>query len=164
MKITTVFLCLSIFLVSVPFAFAQTKTANTFKVNTLVNDGKKSREVSSILMFEENSVKSANLKTAATIKEFNYADIKSADYSYSKKPLLSTGGAIATAILVGVLVIPFLFMKKKQHWLSVRTENDYAVIRLDNNNFRQVINELETHQVAVTTINEDENSKKKDGK
>lgn len=162
MKITTIFLCLSIFIVSVPFAFAQTKTANTFKVNTLVSDGKKSKEVDSIISLEEDSFKVSNRKTAVQLKEFNYADVKAADYSYSKKPLLSTGGAIATVIFLGLLSLPFLFMKKKQHWLSVRTGNDYVVMRLDKNNFRQIINEFETHQVAVTTLDEDENSKKKD--
>ena len=52
-------------------------------------------------------------------------------------------------------------MKKKQHWLSVRTENDYVVMRLDKNNYRQIINEFETHQVAVKTVDEDESKKKK---
>lgn len=161
MKITTLFLCLCILVVSVPFAFAQTKTATTFKAKTLVSDGKKSKEVDSILAIEDASFKVTNRKTAAPIKEFNFADVKSADYSYSKKPLLSTGGAIATVIFLGLLSLPFLFMKKKQHWLSVRTENDYVVMRLDKNNFRQIINEFETHQVKVTTVNEDESSKKK---
>jgi len=164
MKITTIFLCISIFVVSVPFAFAQTKTATTFKANTLVSDGKKSKEVDSILAIEETSLKVTNRKTAAPIKEFNYTDVKSADYSFSKKPLLSTGGAIATVVLLGLLSLPFLFMKKKQHWLSIRTENDYVVMRLDKNNFRQIINEMETHQVPVKTINEEESSKKKEDK
>ena len=38
-------------------------------------------------MFEEISFKAANRKTAVELKEFNYADVKAADYSYSKKPL-----------------------------------------------------------------------------
>lgn len=159
MKLTTLLLCISIFVVSVPFAFAQ--TATTYKVNSLVSDGKKSKEVDSILAFSEDSFKVTNRKTNTELKQFNYADIKAADYSYSKKPLLSTGGAIATVVLLGLLSLPFLFMKKKQHWLSIRTENDYVVMRLDKNNFRQITNEFQTHQVTVTTVNEDD-SKKKD--
>lgn len=160
MKFTSIFLCICMLIVSVPFAFAQTKTASTFKASALVSDGKKSKEVDSTLAIEETSFKVTNRKTAAPIKEFNYTDVKSADYSYSKKPLLSTGGAIATVLLLGVLSLPFLFMKKKQHWLSVRTENDYVVMRLDKNNFRQIINEFETHQVKVTTVDEDDSKKK----
>lgn len=161
MKITSLLLCLSMLIMSVPFALAQTKSANTFKVNTLISDGKKSKEVDSNLMFQETSFKDENRKTSTEIKQFNYADIKAADYSYSKKPLLSTGGAIATVIFLGLLSLPFLFMKKKQHWISVRTENDYVVMRMDKNNYRQIINEFETHQVKVATVDED-NAKKKD--
>ncbi|CAN5607337.1 hypothetical protein BH20ACI4_BH20ACI4_32690 [soil metagenome] len=161
MKITTLLLCLSLLTVSVPFTLAQTKSVTTFKVNTLVSDGKKSNEVDSILVFEEDSFKATNRKTSAELKQFNYADVKAADYSYSKKPLLSTGGAIATVIFLGLLSLPFLFMKKKQHWLSVRTDSDYIVMRLDKNNFRQIINEFETHQVEVKTVDE-ESAKQKD--
>lgn len=160
MKITSIILCFCILTVSVQFAFAQTKTASTFKVNTLINQGKKSKEQDSTLSFAENSFSSTNIKTKTVIKEFNYADVKAADYSYSKKPLLSTGGAVAMAILTGLVVIPFLFVKKKQHWLSVRTDNDYVVMRLDKENFRQILNEFEIHKVAVKTV-EDEDSKEK---
>lgn len=159
MKITSILLCLCLLTVSVQHAFAQSNT--NFKVDTVVNNGKKSKEESSNLSFSENSFKSSARKTGAVIKEFNYTDVKAADYSYSKKPVLSTGGAVAMVILTGVFALPFLFMKKKQHWLSVRTETDYVVMRLDNDNFRQVLNEFEVRKVAVKTLDEDENSKDK---
>jgi tRNA(His) 5'-end guanylyltransferase len=63
------------------------------------------------------------------------------------------------AILTGLIVLPFLFMKKNQHALSVRTENDYVVMRLDGNNFRQMLNEFEVHKVTVKTVNENADSK-----
>jgi hypothetical protein len=159
MKITSVLLCLCILTVSVHFAFAQT-SAQSFKVNSLVSNGKKSKEIGSTLTFSENSFKSVNKKTGAVIKEFNYADVVSADYSYAKKPLLSTGGAVAMAILTGLIVIPFLFAKKKQHWLSVRTADDYVVMRLDKENFRQIMNEFEIRKIAVKTIDEESEKKK----
>ena len=162
MKIITVFLCFCIMSVSMPFALAQTKTDTSFKVNTLVTDGKKSKEEDSTLKFSEDSFSSVMRKNNTVIKEFNYADVVSADYSYAKKPLLSTGGAVAMAIFTGLLVLPFLFMKKKQHWISVRTANDYVVMRLDKDNFRQIINEFEVHKIPVKTI--DEEAAKKDKK
>lgn len=161
MKTITAFLCFCIFSVSMPFALAQTKADTTFKVNTLVSNGKKSKEESSTLKFSENSFSSLMRKNGTTIKEFNYSDVVSADYSYSKKPILSTGGAVAMAIFTGLLVVPFLFVKKKQHWISVRTANDYVVMRLDKNSFRQVINEFETHKVAVKTVDEEDEKKDK---
>ena len=162
MKTIAVFLCFCIISVSVPFALAQTKTDTTFKVNTLVSNGKKSKEEDSMLKFSESSFSSALQKNNTVIKEFNYADVVSADYSYAKKPLLSTGGAVAMAILTGFIVLPFLFMKKKQHWISVRTADDYVVMRLDSDNYRQVINEFEIHKIAVKTL--DEEAAKKDKK
>ena len=68
----------------------------------------------------------------------------------------------ATALLVGfIFAIPFLFIKKKNHWLSIQTEKEFAVIKLDGSNYRQIVAEFETHGVKVNTVKEDE--KKKDG-
>ena len=136
----------------------------TYKVEQVVNDGKDSKETDAVLTFKENSfsVMPDKTKFKASGKEFAFTDIKVADYSYSKKPMLSTGGAIATALLVGfIFAIPFLFIKKKNHWLSVQTEKEFAVIKLDGSNYRQIVAEFETHGVKVNTVKEDE--KKKDG-
>lgn len=162
MRLVCLVLVYSILLVTTPFALAQTRTNGTYRVEVLVTDGKKSKQEKATLSYGENSVKITSIRPGAFSKEFNYADIKGADYSYSKKPLLSTGGAIVTAIFLGLLVLPFLFMKKKQHWLTIKTENDYAVIKLDKENFRQIKAELETHNVTITTV--DESSAKKDKK
>jgi len=89
-------------------------------------------------------------------KEFAYSDIKSIDYSFAKKPMLSGGGAIATALLVGFIVaFPFLFVKKKRHWAVVQTENDFAVLKLGTNNHRQVISEFKAKGVTVSELKEE---------
>jgi hypothetical protein len=75
--------------------------------------------------------------------------------------MLSVGGAVATALLVGVIfALPFLFIKKKNHWLSVQTEKEFVVIKLDGSNFRQIVKEFETHGVKVNTVKEDDEKKK----
>jgi len=130
-------------------------------VETLVSEGKKSKEVNSTLNFGDKSFRLVSNKPGLVSKEMTYSEIKTADYSYSKKPLLSTGGAVAMAILTGLIVLPFLFMKKKQHWLTVRTDNDYAVMKLDKENFRQIQSEFEIKKVKITTLNEDDNKKEK---
>ena len=86
-------------------------------------------------------------------KEFNYKDVKSADYSFSKKPMWKTGAV--TAIFIGVFALPIFFMKSKSHWLTVRTEKDYAILKLEGDNYRQILAELETHNIKVETIKED---------
>lgn len=159
MKIISFTLCLTILLVSSQFVLA---AGSTYKAEMLVTTGKKTKELKTSLNFEEEYLKITLPKDATSNKEFKYTDIKSAEYSFAKKPLLSTGGAIATAILLGLVVIPFLFMKKKQHWMTVRTENDFAVLKLDKENYRQVIAEFETHNIKVVTITEDSKSKDTD--
>lgn len=149
-------------IVASPFAFAADKP---YKVEQVINDGKDSKETDAILMIKDSSFSISPDKTKfkAQGKEFAFSDIKTADYSFSKKPMLSAGGAIASAIFIGLLVVPFLFMKKKNHWLSVQTEKEFVVIKLDGSNYRQIVSEFETHSVKVNTVKE-EDEKKKDNK
>ena len=147
---------LTIVSICVVAAYASTP-ASTYDVELVVSQGKKSVETDADIMFDEASFKVVPDKTSfqSSTKVFKYSDIKNADHSYSKKPMLSGGGAIATALLVGFIVaIPFLFIKKKKHWMTVRTENDYAVIKLGDNNYRQIVAEFETHGVKVADLKE----------
>jgi hypothetical protein len=152
----TVAATLIVAIFAVTSAFARTAEV-TYEVEMVVPSGKKSIETDADLTIKEETFRiepdKANLKSEA--KEFRYADIKSADYSYAKKPMLSGGGAVATALLVGfIFALPFLFVKKKKHWLTVQTEKEFAVIKL-NGNHRQVVGELKTHGVNVSELKEE---------
>ena len=105
-----------ILIVTAPFAFA---ADSVYKVEQVVSEGKDSKETDAVLTIKTDtfSVSPDKQKFKAAGKEFAFSDIKTADYSYSKKPMLSTGGAIVTAVFLGLLVVPFLFIKKKNHWL-----------------------------------------------
>ncbi len=164
MKFITLLLVFCLLTITTPFALAQNNSSPAFSVKTLVVDGKKSKEKDSKLIFSESSFKVTEEKNAVIIKEFNCAEVKVADYSYAKKPLVSTTQAVVGTILLGPLFLVTLFVKKKQHWLSIRTESDYVVMKLDKDSFRQIINEFEIRKVTVNTINEDENAEKKDSK
>ena len=153
-RVLAVFTVISI--VAVTSAFAQT-AAKTYEVELVVTRGNKSVETDAVLTVNENSFRvepdKAEFKEAS--KDFVYTEIKTADYSYAKKPMLSGGGAVATAILLGVFVVPFLFMKKKKHWLGVQTEKDFAVIKLGDSNHRTIVAELKTHGVNVSDLKEE---------
>ncbi len=143
-------------ILAVSSAFAQTAVKN-YEVELVVGEGKKSVETDAVLAISEKtfSVVPDKKSFKSSSKEFAFADLKTADHSFSKKPMLSGGGAIAAALLVGfIFAIPFLFIKKKKHWMTVQTENDFAVIKLGDGNFRQIVAEFETHGVKVTEINE----------
>lgn len=159
MKYLTSLVLFALITVTTPQAFAQNRS--TFQIDTMVSDGKKSKEVGSSLSFAAENFTVSSKKTGVYNKTFNFADVQAADYSYSKKPLLSTGGAVAMAILTGLIVLPFLFMKKKSHWLSVRTADEYVVMKLDRENYRQVLAEFEVKQVKITTVDEEEKKKDK---
>ena len=143
-------------LLLVASAFARTN-AKTYEVELVVTEGKKSVETDAVLTIEEKTMRVEPDKQSfkSSAKEFRFKDIKTADYSHAKKPMLSGGGAVATAILLGVFVVPFLFMKKKKHWITVQTEKEFAVIKLGDTNHRQIVAEFETHGVKVNTIEED---------
>lgn len=154
MKFTVYLTVLSLILISVPFSLAQ--STSSYEVDMFVSDGKKNKQTDAVLMIKNNSFQIIpdKDKYKSQAKEIGFSNVNVADYSHSEKPLLSTGGAITSVILLGVFAIPFFFMKKKQHWLSVRTENDFAVMKLKNDNFRQIIAEFDTKKIAVKTVDE----------
>jgi hypothetical protein len=155
-RAVTFVLVVSIF--AVTSAFAQTAPTRRYDVELVVSQGKKSVETDADLIINEKNFQvmpdKKNFQSSA--KDIAFADIKTADQSYSKKPMLSGGGAIATALLVGfIFALPFLFIKKKKHWMTVQTEKDFAVIKLGDNNFRQIVAEFETHGVKVNDLKEE---------
>ena len=139
-------------------AFAQTSTPRIYDVELMVPKEKKTVETDADITFDETSFKVVPDKTEfkGETREIVYTDIKQADHSYSKKPMLSGGGAIATALLVGfVFAIPFLFIKKKKHWMTVQAGEKFAVIKLGDQNFRQVVAEFEARGVKVTDLKDE---------
>lgn len=149
----------SIITVTTPTTLAKSVV---FNVEQVVADGEKSKETDADLTIDETTLEVApdKQKYKALGKKFAFADIKAVDYSYTKKPVLSMGGAVATLLLVSVfLAVPLLFVKKKNHWMTIRTENDYAVLKLGRSNFRQIIAEFETHGVKVNHLEEEKKKK-----
>lgn len=152
-QILTALTTLVFMMATTPFVLA-----TDYETEMVVPDGKKSKETDAVLRISETNFQIIPDKKSFSqhTKNFNFSDIKSADYSHSKKPMLSGGGAIATALLVGfIFALPFLFIKKKNHWLSVQTEKEFAVLKLDGSNYRAIIAEFETHGVKVTEVKEE---------
>lgn len=162
-KFVSLLLIILLYTVTTPFAMANDDAI--YKTEQVVKDGKESKETDAILKITkgEFSVTPDKAKYKDLGKTFAFDKIKVADYSFSKKPMLSGGGAVATALLVGfIFALPFLFIKKKSHWMTVQTENDFVVMKLDGSNYRQIVAEFETHGVKVNTIDEDKEKKDKD--
>ena len=86
---------------SIASEVAGKKLAKVYDVELAVTEGKKTVETDADITFNEKSFTimpdKANFKSSA--KTINYTDVKQADHSYSKKPMLSGGGAIALAVM-----------------------------------------------------------------
>lgn len=150
--------------ITLAFIFAATHVvlATDYDIEMVVPDGKKSKETDAVLRTNADSFQIIIEKQSFKQHEktFAYNDIKVADYSYSKKPMLSGGGAVATALLVGfIFALPFLFIKKKNHWLTVQGTEQFGVMKLDGSNYRAILADLRTHGVDVKEIKEEQKGK-----
>ena len=152
LKITAVLFIL--LLSSQPSLLSQAQGPTLFqKVKWLMPSGKKSKEISVTLWFAEDKLVIRSDLGGRDVKSFPYTAIRRGDYSYSKHPRWKSG--IGAAIVVGIFAVPVFFMKSKKHWLTVQTENDYAVLRLHKKNFLNVRAVFETMTgLKVETVGE----------
>ena len=122
-------------------------------VKLMVNTGGKAEEQEAVLRLEDESLVILS-KGGTALKTLRYDTMKSMEYSYSKSPRWKSG--TAAAIAVGVFAIPIFFMKGKKHWLTVVSGNEFAVIRLDKNNYKIVLPALEARSgLKVETVAEE---------
>ena len=117
----------------------------TFQKSQLaVQQGDKSKLVDVLVVFEEDRLLLTDKKEKdEVLKAFDYKDVKSAEYSHSKHPRWKSGTALL--IPLSVFAIPFFFMKGKKHWLTIQTEGDYAVLKLDKKNYKFINAAFEGH-------------------
>jgi hypothetical protein len=116
----------------------QMRVVNEFyNARMLVPNGSGSREAEVDLHFEERELLVCSRNSGSEVKRLRYSEIDSADYSYTKHPRWRSGTILAGA--VGMFAIPVFFIKGNKHWLTIRTQTDFAVLRLDKVNFRIVL-------------------------
>lgn len=146
-------------------AFAQAKPFNRYEIEILSNPtvGKKdTRQVNSVIIFEAEKVVVKSRRNAEVFKEINYSDIKSAEHSFSKRPWLSqTAVSLAATLLSG---LPFYLGNNEKHWLTIVSDKDFFVLKLENDNFRQIKAEFSIKNVEVEDIKDGETGTKKSKK
>ena len=129
------------------------------EIEMLVPNGDKVDEKSVVVTFSENSIiieaTNSDLK-----KIFLYSDIKTAEYSYSKKPRWKTGLGLGAASIVFppllLIAIPIGFTKHRRHWLTVKTETEYAILKLSKSTRKLFIPTFETKSgVKIEAVGED---------
>ena len=129
-------------------AAAQTDIAVFEKVELLLPNGGKIRDRGVRLLFLTDVLQIEATADRRILKTFKYADIADAEYSYSKNPRWKTGLGLGAASVIFppllLIAIPIGFTKHRRHWLTVRTGNDYAVLKLSKNNRKLILPAFET--------------------
>jgi hypothetical protein len=118
------------------------------KVELLVPNGKKVDERSVIVSFTADSLVIETTGAVKISKSFKYSDIRNAEYSYTKNPRWKTGLGLGVASLAFppllFVALPMAFSKHRRHWLTIRTETDFAVLKLSKSNRKVIIPTFET--------------------
>ncbi len=136
--------------------FAQV-SLNRYEVEVLMNPnkgGKDTREVNCVMIFEKDSVKINSRRAKDKIyKDFNFKDLKYIEHSFSKTPFITA--AAKTALITLMTGFPVYFGGKEKHWLTLVTDKDFVVMKIENDNFRLLKNEFMIRNFEVVNINED---------
>lgn len=161
MKVTAFLLVLTIWINASKSVSAQVaQNAPRFsEIELLVPNGSRADEKSVVVTFTADSMLIA-AKNSRFDKTFLYSDIKSAEYSYSKNPRWKTGLGLGAVSIVFppllLIAIPIGFTKHRRHWLTVRTEKDYAVLKLSKSNRKLFMPTFETKSgVKIEAVGED---------
>jgi hypothetical protein len=109
--------------------------------------GDKTKRASCTLRYEDDRlVIVVDKKKPERNVTLRYADITAGEYAFGKSP------RIAAALLLSPF---FLFSSSKSHWLTVKTKDDFALLRLDKSNFKLAIAELEKRaHITVAMLGE----------
>lgn len=146
---------------SLPIAAQTEREKQTFeKIEMLSPDGKKIREIDVRVRFNRDSMEIESRDKRTLLKKWTYAEIEGAEYSYTKNPRWKTGLGLGAASLLFLpllfVAIPIGFTKHRRHWLTVRTGDDYAVLKLSKSNRKLFIPAFETStSVKVTALGDD---------
>jgi hypothetical protein len=166
MKNVFSFLTVGILLITGLTVFAQNKAPSRYEVEILANPNanqKDTREVNSIIIFESDKVIVQSRRSSEVFKEIKYSDIKFVEHSLSRKPWLSQAAkSFLSSWIVG---FPYWFGNDEKHWLTVISSNDFFVLKLENDNYRQIKAEFVIRNIEVANIKEgkdDDKSKSKD--
>ena len=118
------------------------------------NPGRKdTREVNAILVFEKDSLKIYSRRKKELFKEFNYSEIEFVEHSFSKNPFFeSPRTAILMTLITGLPVA--MLAQKEKHWLTISGRDDFAVLKIENDNYRLIKMEFFIRDLEIENVNE----------
>ena len=122
--------------------------------------GSRMHETDVRVLFDADSMTIISKSSGSALKQWKYSDIRAAEYSYSKNPRWKTGLALgAASVLLPPLIlvaIPIGFTKHRRHWVTVRTADDFAVLKVSKKVRKLFIPAFETHtKVEIKALGDD---------
>jgi hypothetical protein len=142
----------------IPAVPGQVLRPETYRnIEMLAPAGDGTRETDVRVQFRDGSMVIVSASDGTVLKEMNYSDITAAEYSYTKNPRWKTGLGIGAAAFVFppllLIAIPVGFTKHRRHWVTVRTSNDFAVLKVGKGIRKLFIPAFETRSsVKVTAL------------
>ncbi len=115
--------------------------------------GKDTREVNAVLVFEKDSLNIYSRRKKELFKEFKYAEIEFVEHSFSKNPFFESP---RTAVLMTLMIgLPAALAQKEKHWLTIGGRDDFAVLKIENDNYRLIKMEFFIRDLQIENVNED---------
>lgn len=129
------------------------------KVQMIERVGEKTHTRDVRVVFGADGLEVLSRKDGSAIRVFRYADIRRAEYSYSKVPRWKTGLGLGIAGVavppLWLIALPLGFSKHRRHWFTVVTDSDFAVLKLSKSERKLFIPAFETRSgIAVTAVGE----------
>jgi hypothetical protein len=136
-------------------AFGQSMSFKKYEVEILENRGlgkRDTREVNSILIFEKDSLIVKSRRNSKVFKTFEYSKIKSVEHLFlSGRPSIDDSDASIISTFFSDFRI-LVFERKSSHWLSMTTEDDFAVLKLENDNFKLITLEFKIRKFKLDRL------------
>ena len=144
MKITSLILILSVVLSGQYWVLAQ--NISNYEADLIIKKESSAEKKKVLISFSNETMNVIGKKDRKSQQSLPNSTIKIASYSYSERPQIMEGLALA---ILGFPGLPFLFNKKKKHWLIVSTEKDNFLFELNKDNYRQLLLEMNTNKIRV---------------
>ncbi|MEK7724680.1 MAG: hypothetical protein AAB336_10055 [Acidobacteriota bacterium] len=137
---TIAFLFTVILLFGQSILITPAQSPNNYKfdnVAMLVPIENSTKQIKVDISFLDNQIQIKSAKEKKILKTFRYSEIRAAEYSYTEQRMWKEGLGLGVASLIfppAILVaLPLGFAKNKQHWFTFRSENDFAVLKINKN-------------------------------
>jgi hypothetical protein len=150
------FLLILLFIAFAQFSNLSAQTEpNRYETEFLTNPnpGKKdTREVNAVLVFEKDALRIYSRRNKELFKEFRYSEIEFVEHSFSKNPFFeSTKTAVLMTLITG---LPLTYNRKEKHWLTIGGKDDFAVLKIENDNYRLIRMEFFIRDLEISNVNE----------